>query len=355
MRIAALLIAIAALSVPAFAGAETLNDRVRGRILLDVESAGEAWYVAPIPLGRHYLGRPDDAFALMRSLGLGISETDIAGVPTKDDDAEGDLTLRRRLAGRILLQVEAHGEAWYVDPTDLRRRYLGRPADAFAVMRELGLGVTHADLLQVPIASEDAPRSIAHDVPFAAQAPLGNWSDRRQQEGCEEASVLMAVRWARGEGVIDAADAEREIIAAAEYQKEAYGTHEDTSAADTVDRIFKGYFGFDGAELREGVGADEIMATVTAGNVAVVPVNGRLLPNPWFAPPGPMRHMLVVTGYDAETDEFITNEPGTRRGEGFRYPREAMQAALMDYASGYHAPIIEVRTAMIVVGQEEAE
>ena len=41
-----------------------------------------------------------------------------------------------------MLQVEENGEAWYVYPDDLKKYYLGRPADAFGVMRELGLGAT---------------------------------------------------------------------------------------------------------------------------------------------------------------------------------------------------------------------
>lgn len=349
MRKKLFLAAVLVAAAPLFANAQTFNDRVRGRILLDVESVGEAWYVAPMPFVRRYLGRPDDAFALMRSLGLGITNGDLALIPEKGDDAEGSLALRERLAGRILLQVESRGEAWYVDPTDLRRRSLGRPEDAFAAMRELALGVTREDLLRVPVAAEDAALAVLHDVPFASQAPLGRWDDHRQQEGCEEASVLMAVRWARGEGDIAPADAERAIIAAAEYERLTFGSHEDTSAADTLDRLFKGYFRYDGVALREGITTDDIAAAIADGNVAVVPVNGRLLPNPWFSSPGPLRHMLVVTGFDAASDEFVTNEPGTRRGEGFRYSRRSLQAALMDYPSGYHVPIEEGRTAMIVV------
>lgn len=43
--------------------------------------------------------------------------------------------LPERLTGRILLQVESHGEAWYVNQTNLKRYYLGRPSDA-AVFNE---------------------------------------------------------------------------------------------------------------------------------------------------------------------------------------------------------------------------
>jgi len=42
--------------------------------------------------------------------------------------------------------VESHGEAWYVYPIDGLRYYLGRPDDAFSIMRQLGLGITNKDL-----------------------------------------------------------------------------------------------------------------------------------------------------------------------------------------------------------------
>ena len=49
------------------------------------------------------------------------------------------------LAGRILLQVESRGEAWYVNPATLERFYLGRPLDAFNLMRQFSLGVSNRD------------------------------------------------------------------------------------------------------------------------------------------------------------------------------------------------------------------
>jgi hypothetical protein len=117
---------------------------LRGRILLQVQDVGQAWYVNPLNYQRYYLGRPDDAFNVMRSLGLGVSNTDLAlffkSVPP-------------RLAGRILLQVQDKGQAYYVDPVELKLYYLGRPQDAFNVMRARGLGITNADLNKIPVAS----------------------------------------------------------------------------------------------------------------------------------------------------------------------------------------------------------
>jgi hypothetical protein len=43
------------------------------------------------------------------------------------------------------LQVEKNGEAWYINPNDLKRYFLGRPTDAFNIMRTLGLGISNAN------------------------------------------------------------------------------------------------------------------------------------------------------------------------------------------------------------------
>ena len=62
-----------------------------------------------------------------------------------------NLAFTHRLSGRIVLQVQQHGEAWYINPTDNRRYYLGTPSDAFDVMRFLGLGIAKNDLDAIPI------------------------------------------------------------------------------------------------------------------------------------------------------------------------------------------------------------
>jgi|GEM_PF-1250249 len=125
-------------------------DRLSGRILLQVESKGEAWYIDPGSRQRVSLGRPADAFQAMRSLGIGITNADLERIATVDEQQEGDEKLARRLAGKILLQVQSKGEAWYINPVNLRRYFLGRPADAFSVMRNLGLGISNKDIKDVP-------------------------------------------------------------------------------------------------------------------------------------------------------------------------------------------------------------
>lgn len=127
-----------------------LIDSVSGLILLQVQSHGEAWYVDPVGRTRTYLGRPADAFDIMRQKALGVTNATLAQIPESTSSATGDAALRSRLSGRILLQVEGHGEAWYVWPRDQKRYYLGRPTDAFNIMRTLGVGISNTDLALIP-------------------------------------------------------------------------------------------------------------------------------------------------------------------------------------------------------------
>lgn len=138
--------------------ASSLSFRLSGYILLQVENNGEAWYVNPSDQTRHYLGRPHDAFNIMRDLGIGITNNDLIKIPigSKKEFSEEqniDPGFANRQKGKIFLQVENNGEAWYVNPEDGKRYFLGRPHDAFDLMRDLGLGISNRDLALIRINS----------------------------------------------------------------------------------------------------------------------------------------------------------------------------------------------------------
>lgn len=128
--------------VPLVSKADTLGDRLKGRIVLQVEAHGEAWYVSPSDKLRYYLGRPDDAFRLMRELGLGISSSDYERYKNNAPAS---------LLGKIVIKVHDKGQAYYVNPVNRKMHYLGRPNDAFNVMRELGLGISNDDLERIAV------------------------------------------------------------------------------------------------------------------------------------------------------------------------------------------------------------
>lgn len=191
-------------------------------------------------------------------------------------------------------------------------------------------------------------RDVLLEVPFTSQAPFANWDDPRKQDGCEEAAAIMAMAWVRGEK-ISAEIMEEKVNAIAAYEKEKYGNFRDTSAFDSVEIIFKGYFGYDKAEARQNINKEDIKSELFKGSLVIVPVNGQKLGNPFYTPPGPLTHNLVIIGYDSGKKEFITNDPGTKRGEGYRYKEDVLEKALYDYPTGFHEAAKDASTAMIVV------
>lgn len=54
-----------------------LYQRLRGYIILRVQSKGEAYYVHPHKMEMHYLGRPSDMFRIMKEQGVGITNEDL--------------------------------------------------------------------------------------------------------------------------------------------------------------------------------------------------------------------------------------------------------------------------------------
>jgi len=191
-------------------------------------------------------------------------------------------------------------------------------------------------------------KNVLFDVPFASQAPFGNWSDPRKQDGCEEAAAIMAMAWVRGEKLTPDI-ANEKINAISAYEKKEYGNFYDTNVEDTVERIFKGYFEYKNVLTVSDINKEDIKKELFKGNLVIVPTNGRLLKNLNYTPPGPTTHNLVVIGYDIDLKEFITNDPGTRNGEKYRYGEDVLENALLDYPTGDHEEIKEEKTAMIVV------
>ena len=194
--------------------ASSFTDTVRGQFLLAVETQGQLWYVNPLTLKRTYVATSPHIYDLMREEGLGISNKDLEKIPVglapvlyQDTDGDGlqnnleqgmgllhndsdtdddgvsdgvevqnhtnpkgsgtfplDEELTKRLAGRIVLQVESRGEAWFIHPTSLKRYYLGYPSEAMFILAQIGLGITDENLARIAIdsSSPKPPTEYSH-------------------------------------------------------------------------------------------------------------------------------------------------------------------------------------------------
>lgn len=129
----------------------SLTNRLKGYILLQVESVGEAWYLHPEYAKKYYMKDGATAYQMLREFGLGITNLDLEKIPIEGSNQVGDYNLVNRLKGYILLQVEENGEAWYVNPADGKRYYMKNGEKAYTIMRELSLGITNNDLRKIEV------------------------------------------------------------------------------------------------------------------------------------------------------------------------------------------------------------
>lgn len=195
------------------------------------------------------------------------------------------------------------------------------------------------------------PKSkIIENVPFTSQAPFGDWADPKQQHGCEEASLVMAHYFLTGKK-LTLEIALWEITAMADFETEKYGHFHDTSTADTL-KLFKEYYGHENAFAKYDITLGDIKTEIAQGNLVIVPTNGRKLQNPNYTAPGPLLHEIIIIGYDDNTQEFITNDPGTRKGKSYRYDYVVFMNAIRDYKTGADEPIEEERKSMIVISKD---
>ncbi len=136
-----------------------LTERMKGRILLQVEDGGQAWYVNPVSGKRMYLPNGLAAYNLMRLNSLGIEDAELAKIPLVDSEQSmlsstsvcKTNALGNRLKGRILLQVQQSGKAWYIHPEKCRRIYLKDGDSAYKAMRLLSLGIKNVEISKIAI------------------------------------------------------------------------------------------------------------------------------------------------------------------------------------------------------------
>ncbi len=195
----------------------------------------------------------------------------------------------------------------------------------------------------------DFNQKVVYPVFFTSQAPSGQWKNEIFQDGCEEASMLMALNWAKNDNKkLSKKQVETEIEKISLFEKEKYNFYLDVSLVD-VYKIIQDYYHYSHIKFLETIKKDDLIKTLYKEAVLIVPVNGQLLNNPFFTPPGPEYHTLLIVGYNPKDKNFIVNDPGTRRGDHYHYNEDVLYKAIRDYPSGYHQVIKEEHKRAIAI------
>ena len=122
---------------------KNLANKLKGKILLQVELHGEAWYINPSNSKRYYMADGASAYTIMRELSIGISNRDFNKLSI-------DKIFAKKQAGKIFIKTEDFGEAYYIDNNG-NSYYLKNGAEAYSLMKKLGLGIKNSDLNKIEI------------------------------------------------------------------------------------------------------------------------------------------------------------------------------------------------------------
>ncbi|MEI6587377.1 MAG: C39 family peptidase [Candidatus Moraniibacteriota bacterium] len=190
---------------------------------------------------------------------------------------------------------------------------------------------------------KNLPTKMLIDVPFTSQAPLSKW-DAYHEEACEEASLLMVEYFLKNKKLTPAL-AEKEIQALIAYEIKNTKGYEDSNTEETV-KLGADYYGLKNLRVVYDFTPADLKKYLAQKKPIIIPAAGRLLGNPNFTAPGPLYHNLVLIGYDGDT--IITNDPGTRKGQSYRYDIKTLFSAIHDFP-GDKNKIEKGRKAMIVI------
>lgn len=188
------------------------------------------------------------------------------------------------------------------------------------------------------------PEETNLSIPFVLQAPHQNWASP-YGEFCEEASVLMIASYLKKSTILNSKDADAKLLSIMDFEIKRFGYYKDTNTEETA-TILREFYNLQKIEVVYNPSINEIKLALAEGKIIAVPLTGRELKNPNFRNPGPLYHMLVIKGYD-KNDNFITNDPGTRKGADYRYKTGIIMNAIHDWNNG---DIYNGKKALIIAG-----
>lgn len=165
------------------------------------------------------------------------------------------------------------------------------------------------------------------NVPFTSQAPYANWSEP-WHNACEETSITMVHGYYTNNLSFTKIEAKQHILEIFSIKNTFIGKSFD-EPVEIVTQLINEFLPWE-AHILENPTITDIKREIDANQPVIIPVLANTLQNPHFRGTFPY-HMLVISGYDDNTKEFITQEPGTRYGKNYRYTYDTIDAAIRDF------------------------
>lgn len=121
--------------------ASPLQEKLKGYFLIQVEDHGQVWYITPDSGEKILVENSDIAFEILEKYGLGIKSEKLAEYL--------DSSFPGNFKAKIFLDVENNGEAYYVNPIDMKGWYLDNKDNIINIIGGFALGISNENLSKI--------------------------------------------------------------------------------------------------------------------------------------------------------------------------------------------------------------
>ena len=169
-------------------------------------------------------------------------------------------------------------------------------------------------------------------VPYTIETLNGSWSGE-WKNGCEEASIAMIEEYYLGKKSASISIFKSFMSMLFAKENVLFGQNANSDSAQNVELITKYSSSYNGFVV-DNPTIEQIKNELDNGRPLISMHHGGKLKNKNipFLSTGSYYHVMVIVGYDDNTKEFITNDPGDEiSGQNHRYSYDIIMNSLHDY------------------------
>jgi hypothetical protein len=168
-------------------------------------------------------------------------------------------------------------------------------------------------------------------VPYIKEVPIGT-SGGNWKNACEEASFTMLEKFYTGKKIMNVAEGKAFMNMLFNKENALYGSNVNSDT--TQSKYLIDNFSSFSAKIINSPTIAQIKSEIDGGRPVITPHYGFDLHNKNipFLRTGTSYHMMVITGYDDNAQQFIVNDPGdTVDGQGYHYDYDLFMGTIHDY------------------------